>query len=64
VLGVPLNVGGVHVLDVPLVDAGWDRVKSPADEDAELGGIESRGDAVLVADGGPSGLERTVEVVA
>jgi hypothetical protein len=62
VLGVPGYVGGIHVLDVPLVDARGDGVEAPVDEDAELGGIEPRGGAVLIANGGPGGLEGPVEV--
>ncbi len=47
VLGVPLHVGGVHVLDVPLVDARRDGVEAPVDEDAELGRVEPGGRVVL-----------------
>ena len=62
VLGVPLHVGGVHVPDVPLVDARRDRVKPPVDEDAELGRIEPRRGVVQVADRGPGRFERAVEL--
>ena len=62
VLGVPGHVGGVHVLDVPLVDARGDGVKAPVDEDAELGLVEPGGGAVVVADGGPGGFEGAVDI--
>ena len=62
VLGVPRHVGGVHVLDVPLVDAGGDGVEAPVDEDAELGGVEPRGGVMQIADGCPGGLVGAVEV--